>query len=98
MKKGMFPEDLLVIDNVCDNPSERSIFPTLGKPIGDKIALYIVDLLGLGDRLYEKETIYNINNESKKYNLIMNQSFRINFRNNRFILLEERQKLNIWKN
>jgi uncharacterized SAM-dependent methyltransferase len=98
IKEGMFPGDLLIIDSDFDNPVERSLFITLGKKIRDRHALYVINLLGLDDSHYERETVYNVDNSSKEYNLIIKQPIKINFRNNRFVILEEGQKLNVWKN
>jgi hypothetical protein len=98
IKEGLFSEDLLVISNPLDDPSKRSFFATLGKPIGDKHALYISSLLGLNQDHYTKELIYNPENKHREYNLIMKQAIQIVLKDDRIINLSDGQKLNVWRN
>jgi hypothetical protein len=93
----MFFEDILIVDNGFDVPEERSVFPTMGKSLGDKFALHITRLLSIEEGYYERDLNYNPETKYREYNLIIKTPLRVNLKNGKILLFEEGEKLNVWK-
>lgn len=97
IKEGMFPEDILIIDNLFDVPSERSHFVTIGKELGDIYSLSTTRLLNLDGNYFDKNLGYNPESKYREYDLVIKTPLRINFRNQKAIIFEKYDKINVWK-
>lgn len=99
IQSGMFPEDFVCISSLYDTVKTRGVFQSFESKDNHKRKLYIPHLLGLSDKHYKIEMVYNEILKRKEYNLIMKEGVTIVFDKvgiKREVSLLKGEKLNLW--